>query len=128
MNTCKVCRKKVRKTITSVVLKKGDLISSRICRECAADGVLLVSDGDKPLVCACGEGPATCCNACASKEARTAVKKAGDMKKHVKHLKGLVKAYTSAVGGKAARIADEHVPGLEMAIDYLESVEALVKD
>jgi hypothetical protein len=86
--------------------------------------VLICASGDKPLVCACGEGPATCCNRCAEEEARAAVKKAGDMKKHVKHLKGLVRAYKNS--GRADD--DERVQGLEMAINYLESVAALTKE
>ena len=126
MSTCKICRKNVRKTVIANIIQKGALVSGRICQKCASEGVLICADGDKPLVCSCGAG-ATCCNACVAKEALAAVKRAGDMKKHVKHLKGLVRAYERA-STLGPRIAEPHVLGLEMAINYLESAAALVKE
>lgn len=124
MNTCKICRKKVRKTVIANIIQKGQVTTGRICSKCAADGVLLCAPGDKPLTCSCGDGPALVCGKCVTKAEHQAVKKAVDLKKHVKHLKGLVKAYKNS--GRADD--DERILGLEMAIDYLESVPATLKD
>jgi len=124
MSTCKLCRKKVRKAVTASIVEKGTVVSGRICRDCASGGVLLVASADKPLVCSCGKNVASVCVKCVNAAELKAAKRGGDTVKHVKHLKGLVKAYQRGW----ALVAHPNVAGLELAIDYLERAAALLKD
>jgi len=43
MNTCKLCRRKVRKTTVANIMQKGTITCGRICNECARNAVLLVA-------------------------------------------------------------------------------------
>ena len=121
MKTCKACGDSYRKGQLAHVVVDGKLVQARVCLRCSVKAFHVCLTSAAPR-CACGEKAASC-SKCVEKAEKRGAQKASDLKKHIRHLKGLLKAYS--VSGSS--LDGERCLGLQQAVDYLESAEALTR-